>query len=224
MMRMYYVAGRGMQYATILFSIFLSGCAALDDPLRANLASDLPVVRDCASWFQALDESVDRSKVRDAGSARIRGFPYLRVDRFNASFRDEVAHSPQRIAQWIDRLRALDANARAAELRNLPRDEIDGLRGLGPAVEKTQRCAAQLRAHDFLSSDSVRTLAVNAQVPDDYQDWQRVLGLYALTRIPFASGVARWHEETLADFKSSADGTPPRAPVTRRMNELAGGL
>jgi hypothetical protein len=37
-------------------------------------------------------------------------------------------------------------------------------------------------------------------VPDDYATWKRVLGLYALTRIPFAAGVRRWQDDTRAVF------------------------
>jgi hypothetical protein len=215
MIRISNAAARSMLCAAILVSIFLSGCATLEEPLRTNLASGPLAVRECANWFQTLDAVIDRAGVRDAGSFRIRGFPYLRVDRFNSSFRDEVADSPQKVAQWIDRMRALDADARTSELRNLPRGAIDDLLGLEQAADRTQRCAERLRQYDFLLPDSARTLAARAQVPDGYQDWQRALGLYALTRIPFATGVARWHEETLADFKRSADGVPPRAPVTR---------
>src|SRR6185436_15714955 len=50
-------------------------------------------------------------------------------------------------------------------------------------------------------------------VPDDYRLASRVLGLYWLTRIPFAEGIRRWEETTRATFQSSA--APADAGVLR---------
>ena len=206
---------QALRPVTVLLLALLAGCASLEQPLRGNLQSETVAVRQCANWFRQLDAAIDRAGVRDAGSFRIAGFPYLRVDRFHSSYRYEVADDPEKFAHWVSRLRRLDASARAAELRNLPAGEMEPFIDRKQAEAKANQCAAELRTKDLASRDDRRWLASQAQAPDDYLDWQRRFGLYPLTRIPFAKGVERWHEETLADFRRSAGGTPPLAPLTR---------
>ena len=52
------------------------------------------------------------------GPAQVSGFPYLRVNRFLASFRTTVSGKAQ-LQAWTERLAELDAEARALELQNL---------------------------------------------------------------------------------------------------------
>jgi hypothetical protein len=59
--------------------LLASGCATFDEQLASHLES--PQLRDCAQWFIALDEQIASAGTRDAQHTRMRGFPYLRVDR-----------------------------------------------------------------------------------------------------------------------------------------------
>ena len=45
---------------------------------------------------------------RDAGAHRIPGHPYLRADRFTASFRPVAAQPGPAFDTWVSRLRELD--------------------------------------------------------------------------------------------------------------------
>ncbi|MBI2508654.1 MAG: hypothetical protein HYV99_01235, partial [Betaproteobacteria bacterium] len=47
-------------------------------------------------------------------------------------------------------------------------------------------------------------------MPDDYLTWQRVAGLYWLTRLPFAQGIRSWHDEVRAEF-----ATPLERPTVQ---------
>src|SRR5271169_5023325 len=100
--------------------MFVAGCAQVEQPQGRDLAGPATAIQDCTRWFTRLNETVDRARVRDAGAYRIPGFPYLRADRFSASFRHDVKDDPAAFAAWVDRLRNLDATARAYELKNLP--------------------------------------------------------------------------------------------------------
>jgi hypothetical protein len=58
-------------------------------------------------------------------------------------------------------------------------------------------------------------LASRVTVPDDYRDWQRVIGLYPVTQIPFAVGVNAWQRETLRAFETPLDALPPAGELVR---------
>ena len=196
---------------SLLLVLLLSGCALVGEPLRSNLASESENVRGCAAWFSALDGAVDRAGVRDAGAHRIPGFPYLRLDRFVASFRNAAATDDAARAAWIARLRALDETARDYELLNLPADAVAALGASDrhDAWARTTRCADALVRAD-LASPAVRELLIErATVPDDYETSKRVLGLYALARVPFYMGVQRWEQHAREAFREHRGATMP---------------
>lgn len=190
-----------------VFAVLIAagGCATIQEPLRANISAATGDVQQCAAWYRGLDERIDRAGVRDAGEYRLPGFPYLRTDRFVASFRTAAAASPEKFEAWVVRMRDLDQAARGWEIRNLaegavPRDERTLL------TEKARTCAQVLMAHDFASPERGRLLAERAQVPDDYITWQRAIGLYAITKVPFSYGIESWHKEATEAFRKSAAG------------------
>ena len=202
--------------AVLLFTL-VGGCATLTEPLRSNLDSGSPSVQACSTWYLVLDRTIDEAGVRDAGGHRIPGFPYLRVDRISASLREAARSDASAFGEWVGRLRALDAAARAYEIRNLP-DEATaslGAESKPEVVAKTARCADELQRADLDRAENRAALLAAAVVPDDYVDWNRVLGLYALSRIPFGSGVDRWHREVEEMFKRSKEGVSATRPVMR---------
>jgi hypothetical protein len=203
--------------ASLLAALALAaGCASVSEPLRSNLRS--APAHECAAWFQRLDATVDRAGVRDAGAHRIAGFPYLRVDRFLASFRAEAGGSDAAFAAWVGHLSELDRSAREAELSNLPDSALARLAAgsVASALARTEQCAAALRVID-LGDDRRRTLLrANAVVPDNYSSAKRALGLYALVRGPFRRGVERWQDDTRAAF-----GRPVAGRIMRYQPEGA---
>jgi hypothetical protein len=183
----------------------LAACATLHAPVQPDAGWPTPEAQACTDWFVQLDAATDSAGVRDGSAYRIPGFAYLRVDRFLASFRDELAGNRQAFDAWTQRLLQLDGQAREAELRNLPQQFLP-LAGVAskPAVQaQTQRCA-QLLAGAVLASEAARVLlAQRARVPDDYADWKRGLGLYPLTRIPFFKGVEKWQLDAAQKVQQS---------------------
>ena len=151
--------------------ILTAGCTTIEAPLKSELESPSSTLRLCANWFEQLDAIVDRAGVRDAGAYRIPGFPYLRVDRFSASFRDQAKDNPQAFDAWITRLKELDIEAREYEIRNLP-PQFFPLAGFGDqaaARVNTQHCAAQL-AREGLGDDSgqIPVLKIDRRQIDRY--------------------------------------------------------
>jgi hypothetical protein len=194
-----------------------AGCTTLEAPLKSNLDSPSAAQRSCANWFAQLDAIVDRDAVRDAGAYRIPGFPYLRVDRLTASFRDEARVDSKMFEAWIAHMRRLDAEARGYEIDNLPAQSfpLAGINDRAAARVKTETCAAELAGADLANVQGRDLVMARAQVPDSYSNWKRVVGLYAFTSVAFSKGVEDWHKETMEGFRKAGAQTPPVAGVVR---------
>ena len=170
--------------------MLLAGCAtAPADPYAAAPASQWlsqsGELGDCVRRLQALDARIEAAGLRDAGAARVDGYPFLRVDRYTA-FSTPASSDPQALAQArLDRMAALDAEGRRVEAANarVGADEqaaIDACRG---------KLVAAARA------DAQRVTQV-ARPPDAYSTDARIAGLYPLTMIPFSWGAAAWRQTT----------------------------
>ncbi|MFZ5557599.1 MAG: hypothetical protein ACOZDY_12915 [Pseudomonadota bacterium] len=195
-------------FAVALALLAAAGAAARTGPTPAA---------DCRAWLAAMDEEVRAAGVADPVTARIDGFPYLRVDRLLESFGAQPLGAAE-FAAWVERLGQLDQQARRAELLNLdaaargrlaartPRrnDTVDWL--LGHAAQ----CRERLVAEDFAAHGARLALRESARVPDDYLGWQRVLGLYPLTSVAFRVGIGAWHAEVAAEYAQPLDQLPVR--------------
>ncbi len=228
-------ARRGRTCLVAVFVLALvTGCATLQNPIRANLSDANEAVAQCAAWYRAMDQRIDQAGVRDGGEYRIPGFPYLRTDRFGASFRIEALAGEDLFQAWTGRLLRLEAEARAAELSNLPAGSLEDLAAnRAQAGERTQACAATLAGHDFAVPERRTLLTARARVPDDYVTWQRALGLYPITRIPFWYGVDGWQKEAAETMRRSKEDmrgpatlsryAPPDAAGTQAAKEILAG-
>jgi hypothetical protein len=214
----------------------LAGCAG---PAATGLVTSSSEASACMAWYDKLDAVTRQAGVNDGGAHRLPGYPFLRSDRFLASFGDEAAEKPAAFEAWVSRLADLDRDAREVELSNLPLQFLpllvtDGSADKQRIQAQTQRCASEsrlilLQSATVATSTGRRLLAAQAQVPDDYSDAKRALGLYALTRVPFFSGVRRWQQSTAEKFAAppSVDAanvkryTPAgEAPPAERIAEV----
>jgi hypothetical protein len=195
------LSGSTLQLAFV--ALLLAGCATVDPyaslPMSQNLQRE-DNVGYCARLFADVDRRVDLLGVRDAEAHRVVGFPYLRVDRFSAALSPHATTVEQQRA-WHSRLQRLDEIARATELANA-----------GLNIDDLPRCRELLGAADSAASAELRA---SAMVPDDYSIGMRALGLYPLTRLPFATGIARWHADTRAVFATPIDAVPVRGRLQR---------
>lgn len=186
-----------MQYKWLLLTPLLAGCAtpALQPATGAELA--------CRHYYQELDRAVHAAAVRDYGSTPIPGFPYLRVDRFLASFAEEVTDA-ERFTAWAGQLARLDREARHYEIANLPASAQRRLAGLTPdgksLVDAADTCREQLVRSELALPDNRDRLRKQAQVPDNYVTSWRIIGLYPLTALFVKAGIAKWHNETNETF------------------------
>jgi hypothetical protein len=198
-----------------------TACASPDGLFSVRLDAAAEPERRCAAWYAALDEATDGAGVRDAQYAPVAGFAYLRVDRLLASMRDRAVAERPAFEAWVERMRELDSESRRFEVDNLPRARIDTMPGMNResgrelVVARTRECGALLAARDLSDAAARDALLKAAQVPDDYSTAKRVLGLYALTKMPFSNGVKRWEEETVVASRLVA--ALPDAPDAGRV-------
>ncbi len=194
-------------------SVLLGGCLSREASQGEQRAAGDAALRACAAWLDALDARVAQAGVADAGAARVPGYPYLRLDRFTASFAPEAARDARAFDAWRARARALDRNARAVEFSNLPAQALP--EGVDAALRRSDDCAAKRAAQELAEVGARNRLLANAAVPDAYDPWLRVVGFYALSHVPFSAGVRRWQAETVAAFRATQAGAPPEAPLRR---------
>ena len=69
-------------YLSIFILLAVSACTT---PVQQPSASSDDAISDCESLFAALNAIVKAAGVQDGGAVQVKGFPYLRVDRFLAS-------------------------------------------------------------------------------------------------------------------------------------------
>jgi hypothetical protein len=192
------------RFAILLAPLLAAACAT---PQTA------PQARECSEWFRDLDAQVDAARVRDVQEARIPGYPYLRVNRLLASFRETAARDEGALHALVERMQALDLAARGHEIANLE---------AAVPLERARECGSRLRAADLADARLRARLLERATVPDDYSTVMRVLGLYALTRWPFIAGVREYEEGVRAAFRAGPAARtvlrygPPEAPPVPR--------
>ena len=186
--------------------LVIVGCAG-PRPVERDLAGE-PLVAACLESYRLIDDAVTNAGVRDVEAHPVPGFPYLRVNRFFASFSEQDL-SPARLEAWVDRLVRLDREGRTVELKNLP----DGSRArLDHAIAATlgidwrtldvlERCPPMLRRHDLARMDRRDALLARAEVPDNYSLAKRTLGLYPITAVPVALGWQEWEAKHLPPFR-----------------------
>ena len=140
---------------------------------------------DCMRRLRDMDARIDAAGVRDAQAARVDGYPFLRADRYTAS-RTPGDREALAVAQAkLDRMAALDAEARKYESANARIADVD--------QAALERCRAELVAATRGDAERAANLA---SPPHSYDDAMRVVGLYPVTKFPFVWGVAAWQQTT----------------------------
>lgn len=200
-----------------LLLVLLTGCATPP----SNLETGVTPHPACAQLFVENDRIIDQAGRRDQGVSRVAGFPYLRSNRFLASFRDQVTGSAQ-LDQWTRHLAALDRVARRLEINNLP----------DPAVRQVARsrlleldgCRERLRQALLVDPAAIGRLRSASGVADDYVLSWRVFGLYPVTAPLVSLGIRRWHSDTESRYVPPLAELPLAGDLQRWSTRHAGTL
>lgn len=194
----------------------LGGCAGAP-PLPRHAGQETGF---CLTALERIDRAVAREGVADGGAQRLAGFPWLRLTRPLASFRDEVAGDAE-FSAWLSRLSRTAAAARAHELANLPppayRRLAQGWQDLAPAADVPGDLSAGIAAcrrhlNGLLEETPAarERLRQTAHAEDAYSTWQRAIGLYPLLRWFMLPRIAAYQSERAAVFGGEAPASLQR--------------
>lgn len=189
---------RHERLAAVVMLALLAGCAVLPP--------EIPESADCRARYLALDQKTGAAGVRDAGVHAIPGFPYLRSNRFLASFRNEAA-GPAAFVAWVDHLRRLDLQARNIELRNLGETNPESL------LQELDRCGHEWATRDLANLGRRAQLRTAAAMPDSYSTLQRFFGLY-VAAVPFLNlGISRYQKRVYEDYARPLESLGAPGPL-----------
>jgi hypothetical protein len=183
--------------------LVVAGCAAVPLPTRSPHTGAGDPLGACAELFAGLDHRTVAADAVDGGVYRVEGHPYLRVDRFLASLADR-ARDPAAFPAWIDRMQALDLEARRGELAR-SRPTSDPPEADAVLLRQARDCGDRMKAADFARVDGREAFRHSVVVPDEYRRLPRILGVYPLVGLFVSSGVADWHAAARQAFST----TPP---------------
>ena len=190
-----------------LVLLFASGCASLS-ARRGTQSWERPA--ECVDLINRVEQAVQEAGVRDAATAPVAGFPYLRANRFLAGLGKSLKGEAEK-GQWVRWMQELDFQARKKEIENLPAAAFVTLSGQEGTQGERERlhsrassCSSRLLEQDMARGDFYPTLDESSAVPDEYSSWMRIVGLYPLAAIPVATVTGhvqrkaeRWFAEDL---------------------------
>ena len=195
-----------------LLIIFNQGCASL---VSRKFVAESERPLQYQHFFDELDKVVDDADVRDASGFTVYGFPYLRANRFLASFKDQLAIDDQK-QQWVRRMQQLDLESRKKEIYNLSSLQLQDLSsrlGVSPdrnmLIKSAIFYSENLLTHDQHHPDFYVTVQNAVKIPDEYSTTMRIAGLYPITSIPVAAvtlnvydEISEWHQLPINELKT----------------------
>ncbi len=200
--------------ARTIFIVFLATLAGCAGPGVKRTQLDGEQAK-CLAFYRESDAIVEEAGVGDAEAYRVRGFPYLRTDRFGASLGEESMEAAQFDA-WVDRMERLDRDARAVEYQNLADVSRQQLASDATSFsQRTAACATALRRHDGSDPRTYGSLSRRSQVPPSYSNVQRAFGLYPITSAFMSGGVSRLHRKLRLDFEQPLESLPVKGQLVR---------
>ncbi|WP_124330674.1 hypothetical protein [Desulfonema ishimotonii] len=156
-------------------------------------------------FLSTLDAAVDRAGVRDAAAVPVKGFPWLRGNRFLAAMKARL-DSPEARSFWLRRLQALDLAARRKEVANLPDHAIRALSERNDPdrqalFNRVWEASEALMTGEITPPGYFDAVRAALEIPDEYETVMRAVGLYPVASVPVAllthrvrRKFLRWHE------------------------------
>ena len=198
----------------------LDACGSLPAP-PANVAAADEAVLTCVRYYQDLTEIIGRNHVKDAQSIAVKGYSYLHVNRFLTSLKPRLTRQ-DKLTQWVTLLAQLALQTHTLEIHNLPAEAQQALANMSPTqfqggnnLSVLQQCSQTLLQHALSSPANLQHIVQNANVPDDYRTWQRIVGLYPLVALPVASGINKWHKQSTAVLTTPTGDLPVAGALVR---------
>lgn len=180
-----------------LCAIGFTSCA--ENPYQGIFASLAP----CRGQYAELDAKVDAAGARSSIYYRVKGFPYFRMDRLHASYRDAMNLSIDEMGAWTRHMRDYDQQAREIEFINMGMS----LQERAGILENTQACGRGLAQIELEDPRTLAKLRKAAAAPDEYQGG---------TLSPADAAAIRAAMQAQADaFRAATSDTPADGTVRK---------
>lgn len=201
------------RYVPSFAGLLISACALTPAPIPEH-----SIATQCLALYEAMDQAVANHGTTPSSPVKIEGFPYLRVNRFLASFQTEAMNQDERAA-WLSQLAELDGQARRVEYHTLPSGIKKDLtrQYAAPATlgDALTDCARTLQNHDLNDPNRFAVLGQRTVVPSAYQTLYQIVGLYPLMALPVQFGVSRWQQETQQVFQQPLENLAVKGTLRR---------
>lgn len=196
-----------LRYVPVLLAGFLSACSSHQSGVSVVSSPS------CSQQLGEFDALIADQGKRNVGAAPVAGYRFLRANRNSVLMGKQVgtaiaqgAQGELLFADWVAQMRALDRDARADELRNLPvAAEL--------SLTEVENCASQMAAG--LTIGDYASLSKAVFVPDDYLDFQRIAGFYPLTAFAAHFGYESWKRDNFGSFDLSEEALQASGPWQR---------
>ena len=170
-----------------LWLLFSAGCSI--EPVEVSSP-----LQQCRQQLDQLQSTINDAGVSDSEYVPVKNFPTYRTNRFWSSFVNDTLNKDQNL-EWRRQLHDMGMESLALEWRNLPPDTRQGMQWpYGDFTTFRQACSEVL----FQDSLTRPITPEEVAVPDSYSEWQRVLGLYALTKHLATHSIHAYEKEMTA--------------------------
>ena len=131
----------------------------------------------------------------------------------------ERTASNDAFSEWLEEMRKLDSVGKKLEFANLPASAMQQLISKIPVdgsfEQALAHCGKRLNKRSLSNPEYKDNLLEQAHVPDAYQSWKRVAGLYVMTHYSASIGIERLHRELDASFNIPIAKLPQQGKLFR---------
>jgi hypothetical protein len=182
---------RSLARTALLTGVLLltKGCTSLPPQRTAELPAREAA---CAAQLARIDLQIEADGATDGAAFRIEGFPYLRTNRFLQAAGARVITRNQTLA-WLEAMHALDLESRRKEIQNLSAPRLPKLVAAAQGaldretlLQGAVQCSETLFAYHRHETDLRERVHRQTSIPEEYQTWRRLVGLYPLASLPVA--------------------------------------
>lgn len=201
-----------LSFLSLTLAFFLSGCATQSFD-RFSPVSD----QRCDVLITELDARIVRQQLRLPGTQLIQGRPFLRLDRFAASFSQSTL-TPEQQEAWQQYSFQLGKREFLSEASLIVAES---------QLNQVSACIDE--AYDTWRADNGWvSVADTLSVPSEYRALNRVLGLYPLTTLPMNIAISGYRNDMTARMASSQtfdrvnryQASTNKQPVTVKVDAL----
>ncbi len=185
----------------------LSGCANLPPAISTEEVKTNGILArqaSCEQFYFAFDKAANKEDVTDIQVTQVKDYPFLSLNRFLVSFKDELNSSEQK-NYWLTQAVKLDRQKRKIEWLNFSskakaKIQKKHLRSL-TFEQRLKSCSNELLLR--LSDANIWNIIDRAQVKENYSINMRTLGLYPLTSIIVKNQKTKFNKSTREKFNKT---------------------